>query len=126
MNALTTWRAEVTAQLTAAGIRTTSFLPEVIRGPGAVLLHGDPYIEPGDTFGEIKANLLVVVFADAVGSNETSTETLDGLLIAAVQALHADYGRLTVAEPAILQNQQQNFLSARLTVSEYFTLERGT
>lgn len=123
MNALTTWRGEVAEILKAAGVPATPYLPEVVRAPGAVLLHGNPYIAAGDTFGEVQANLVVVLVA-ATGPNEQATAGLDELLLKAAQALDADYGPLTVEEPAIFQSQQQNFLSARFTISQYFTLER--
>ena len=124
MSAILEFRTAVSNALKGASIDTYPFLPGVIRPPAAVLLHGDPYVEPGDVFGEVRVNL-VVLLAVTSGDNETATNDLDVLLMAAIEALAPDYGPLNVNEPAILQNQEQNLLTARLTVTEYFTLERG-
>lgn len=126
MSALAGFRAEVTGHLDRAGLKVYDHLPSVIRPPAAVLLHGDPYLEPGDGFGEVKANLVVLMAAEPTTDNKVATDRLDALLWAAVEALTPFYGPPTVGEPAILQNQDQNLLSARLTVSEFYTLERGT
>lgn len=120
-NALLTFRQDVEARLEAVGIHTVPYFPAVLSAPGAVLAHGNPYLEQGDTMCEVRANLDLLVFVLS-GDNESATNELDEMVIDALGALWSDYGPLEVEEPFIITNNEANYMAVRISVSEYFNL----
>lgn len=79
------WVADV---LTDAGIPATPHVPARPNPPVAMVLPGNPYIEPGDTFDTRRLHLVVQI---VVGSadNAAVTVALDGYVATALDALDA-------------------------------------
>lgn len=130
MNDLHAFRADVATALDGADIPTTDHLPSVIGGgaPGAVLLHGSPYLEFTDTQPmagalEVAAHLEVLLLADPNTDNQAETVELDDLLMRAAAAL-MPWAPFEVRDPAIFISQNTNYLSVRIALTEMFTIER--
>lgn len=129
-NALATFRANLVHALDQAQIPTTDHLPSVIgTTPAAILQHGAPYLELTDaqTYAEaeFRARLDVRLLADPTTDNADATHALDHLLVQAATALtRAGFDPLDFQEPEIFVSQGINYLSIRITVSEWFTIER--
>lgn len=89
-NVLTDLRVAVKSVLTAAEFRTFTTVPDKVTPPCAFVSPGEPYItRDGATFGgEIVRHQVVIVAA--AGVNDVKAESLDTLLLRALDALAAD------------------------------------
>ena len=87
-NALTDLRTAIKATLDEAGFRTFITVPTQVTPPCAFVSPGDPYVtREGATFGgEIVRHRIVIV--TSAGINDTTTESLDALLLTALDALY--------------------------------------
>ncbi|GAA3022160.1 hypothetical protein [Microbacterium dextranolyticum] len=89
MSWLTAERQEVADLLTAAGITGTISVPSAPRGTVAMVLPGDPYLGPGELFGERALRLDIWIIAGQ-GDNAALSDSLDDLIATAVTALESD------------------------------------
>ena len=89
-NVLTDLRVAVKATLTGAGFRTFTTVPDKVAPPCAFVSPGEPYItrENAAFGGEIVRHQVVIVAASGV--NDVRAESLDALLLKALDALHGD------------------------------------
>lgn len=78
--------AEIVA---ATGTPTFDHLPPSLQPPAYLVEPADPYLTDGETFGSWQANYLVHVIAGPAQS-EVAADDLDGLIVAAVQAINGD------------------------------------
>ncbi len=86
MNALKNLRARVTAALDGLGLTVYDHVPARPNTPAAVITPGVPYIEPGDTFGSWKVNLVVSLLG-RTATNQVVTDELDETITNTIRAL---------------------------------------
>lgn len=112
---LSTLRTEVSDALTGAGFKTTTFIPERVTPPVAIISAADPYVvETGTTFNSFLVRLEVTLVA-GTATNAVATENLDGLIEEAIICLGG--WTVEVSQPFMLSANNANYLSARLTIT---------
>jgi hypothetical protein len=121
VNEITASRQEFALALVDAGLDVLSFVPERVVPPVVIINSGATYLEPETIGREYNLNLeLTAVASQAV--NEQSTETLDALIEATINALPGYARLINVQKPFILQANQAEYLAANLGVQLSITL----
>jgi hypothetical protein len=117
---LTELREEVATALTDVEIPATSFIPEQIYPPLAVVGPGTPYLQPKD-FKTYDLNQLTVrievTLIVALVANDQTTKELDELVVTALKALCKthDWNLENVGEPGFIQGT--NFFGVNITIT---------
>lgn len=119
-NALTDLRTAVKAVLDEAGFRTFTTVPSQVTPPCAFVSPGDPYLtREGAAFGgEIVRHRVVVV--TAAGINDTTAESLDELLLTALDALYAsvDWDVTEVGSPGPIGLNNAQYLAVPIDIQQ--------
>lgn len=113
MSALSDLRAEVAEDLAATGLPVTDYVPERLNPPLVLLEEGTPYVTRV-TQCIYSVNLVVRIVARKAESDNAENmdllnETIEKVLIAT--------DATEVSPPEILQANNANYLSARVTLS---------
>jgi hypothetical protein len=97
-------------------------VPDAITPPCVVIQAGDPYLAPGDVFGEWAATFDLFLCVDLV-SNAQAIEDLDPVLLAVLEALEdTAYGVDTVGRPGPVHTAEWMAHAITVTVSCFVTL----
>jgi hypothetical protein len=114
-------RAELLSALAPAGVTVYDHEPERFTPPTAIVVHGSPFIEAGDSFGAKLVRFEVWVVS-ALGANARMTTELDTLIDATSDALAADGWALErVAQPFSYSVNGALYLASTLYVSTTVT-----
>lgn len=101
---------------TVTGVTTYDHVPGRINLPAAVVVPGQPYIEPGETFGQ-KAVRFDLVLLTHPATNEDETDQLDELIESTQHALDAGGWRVERVEmPATQEYNGGEVLATGITV----------
>jgi hypothetical protein len=119
-NVLTDLRVAIKATLDAAGFRTFITVPSQVTPPCAFVSPADPYLtREGATFGgEIVRHRVVVV--TSAGINDTTAESLDALLLTALDALYAsdDWDVDSVGSPGPIAINGSQYLAVPIELQQ--------
>lgn len=105
------------AGLLGAGVKA---FPPAKLSPGGFVVPGDPWLEPGERVGSLRCRLEGVLLFRAV-NNETSTDSLNGDVVAALVAIaNADWTMRTVSAPYSVQQDGDNtkYLAVQITATK--------
>lgn len=126
MSALTDVRTAIVAVLTSAGFKSVEYVGETIVPPVAVVVPGNPYIDPeaeNVEFGHVAVNTNVLIIGSR-GTNKTQASEIDGLVWDAYIALaDAGYDLGEVASPGQVQLNGSVFIGAVISVQHTIKLE---
>ena len=110
-------RAELAAALEPIGVTVYSHAPERFTPPAALVVHGSPLMEAGDSFGSRTLRFEVWVVSK-LGANARMTTDLDELIDSTLDALAADSWTVeNVSQPFDFAVNAATYLSATITVS---------
>lgn len=122
-NTLTNLRQELADTLTGAGLEAVAFLPERPNPPVAVVSPSQPYLKPGDTFGQHTATLTVLLLT-RTATNEIATEALDDMIVTVAVALtDTQFSMSEADQPASFQVGTAKYLGCTIDVSRTGFLE---
>lgn len=120
---LTATRADVAADLTAAGLRAETYMPERVTPPLAVVAPADPYVERPEgeiPFAHVRVVMSVFVIGDK-GTASTATDQIDTLIGTACEALADE--TTEVSAPALVTVNGHEYLGAVLTARRIIRLD---
>lgn len=114
MSALSEAREDVATRMAGLSVPVSASVPDRIVPPCAFVVAGEPYIEgnfTGMMFGESKLNLAVILAVDS-GSNDTTANALDDLILETVAFLEdeSDLFFDSVDQPAAVTLNGQRHL----------------
>lgn len=121
---LTKLRATLTAALTEAGLSVYDYLPPQVHPPVVLIEPADPYIEAGETFGELLVSLDLYVVTRK-GTGLTQTRELDGLIETVIRATDdTEWALSEVGRPYALTlgGSSTRYLAATVTVQTHTRL----
>jgi hypothetical protein len=108
-------KAELALTLQAAGLDVYEYIPERVTPPVVVIRSGSPYMTPSSVGQEFLVNLELQVIA-GFATNETTTDDLDDLIEATINALPADAGFKDVSQPYTLVINNNDFLATTIGI----------
>lgn len=118
MNPITQARQDVKAALAALeNVSVHDHLPERLHtDAAAVVTPGDPYVVPGQTFGEFKISLNVTVMS-RLSDSPVVTQALDELIADALEALKP-FGHAQAAQPHIEDTYKPTlYMASRIAIN---------
>jgi hypothetical protein len=121
MSELGAAKAELALTLQSAGLDVYSYIPARVTPPVIVIRSGSPYIQPASVGQEYLINLELQVIA-GTADNESSSDDLDDLIEAALNALPADAGLKTVSSPYALVANGNDYLAATIGLDLQITI----
>lgn len=113
MSELGAAKAELALTLQSAGLDVYSYIPARVTPPVIVIRPGSPYVQPASVGQEFIVNLDLQVIA-GTADNESSSDDLDDLIEAAINALPADAGLKDVSTPYALLANGNDYLAATI------------
>ena len=120
-NEITTAKEQFKAVLVAAGLDALEYVPERVIPPIIVINSGTPFLTPETLSKEYVLNLELNLIANTA-TNEESTEDLEDLIEATLNALPA-YARLVrVEKPYALAVNNAEYLSCNMAVELSITI----
>jgi len=108
-------KAELALTLQEAGLDVYDYIPERVTPPVVVIRPGSPYIAPGSVGSVYDLNLELVIVA-GFATNETTTDDLDDLIEQTLNAIPADAGVGSVAQPYLLAMNGNDYLATTINV----------
>jgi hypothetical protein len=100
-----------------------AYVPARFQPPGFIVTNGDPYVEPGETFGGNLVRLDVNYVTSASKANAVMTEDADALLEDAITALvNDDWTVETVYINVLTFGQATGYFTATITVTKTVNL----
>ena len=122
MSAIATARAELVSALSGLDAKVTDHVPERINPPAAMVVHGSPLLESGDTFGSHIVRFEVWVVSK-LAANARMTDDLDALIESTVEALTADDWAIErVEQPFTYAANGASYLASTIAVTTTITL----
>lgn len=110
-------RADVAAVLaTLPGLAVHQFIPEQMEAPAAIIHYAEPYLTPGTALGDYAVGLQVFLFMS--GDNQTSTESLDELIVSVCEALRKEFGVSAVSVGIDRESYDVPHLRADITINQ--------
>lgn len=118
MSAIGDMRQDVADVVNAAtSIPAFPYAPGRFVNPSVIVMPGSPYLEPGATYGTLKANFQVELIM-GTAANQVSTSGLDDQIENALVALiNAGYLVDNVSAPYALEANGQQYLAATISVN---------
>lgn len=116
-------RQTLTDLITEAGVACSSFVPERVTPPLAIVSPSSTWVESGESFGEFRVSFDTTLVAQ-MGSNAKVTESIDALLetvLVAVQAAPGFYSP-SISSPQVLAVNNAEFLSVQMTIVQIVRL----
>lgn len=113
MSELGAAKAELALTLQSAGLDVYSYIPARVTPPVIVIRPASPYVQPASVGQEFIVNLDLQVIA-GTADNESSSDDLDDLIEAAINALPADAGLKDVSTPYALLANGNDYLAATI------------
>lgn len=120
---ITEARQALTDLISEAGVTCSSFVPERVTPPLAIVSPSANWIESGESFGEFRVSFDTTLVAQ-MGSNAKVTEAVDELLetvLTAVQAASGFYAP-SVGAPQVLAVNNAEYLSVQMTIVQIVRL----
>lgn len=110
-------RAELVAALVPIGVTVYDHAPERLTPPAALVVHGSPLVQAGDSFGSRLVRFEVWIVS-RLGANARMTTDLDTLIDSTIDALAADDWTVeSVSQPFDYAVNSATYLSSTITVS---------
>lgn len=120
-NEISAAKAEFKLDLAAANINVLDYVPERITPPIVIMNAGIPYLRPNNLRHDFTMNIELVCVA-ATATNKMSTEKLDELIEATINALPG-YARLVqVGQPFNLQTNNTEYIAATVQTDVSITI----
>jgi hypothetical protein len=113
---LTANRVEFAALL---GPNVDAFAPAKL-SPGGFVVPGDPWLEPGSTFGSFRIRLDGLLLVKAVNNETASNEVNDIVEAASLAILASDWNLGTISQPRPLSQEGDNvkYLAVAITATK--------
>jgi hypothetical protein len=122
MGAVAASRAELVTSLDGLDAKVTDHVPERLSLPAAMIVHGSPLLEAGDTFGSKLVRFEVWVIS-RLAANARMTEDLDILIEATVEAVAFDGWTIErVEQPFAYNANGASYLASTISVSTHINL----
>lgn len=113
------------AQFDGRPLRVYDHVPESLSPPCVAVQAADPYLTPGETFGDDWAVSLAVYLLVKGGTNERQLSDLDQMLEAVLPHFEGAEGEpwaVEVGAPVPFSVNNNDFLGCRIAASNHFTL----
>lgn len=123
MTTLAGVRAELAVDIQAAGYKTMDTSLAGINPPVAVIAHGDPWLESGDTFAplDFKTHLDVILLA-GTGTNGRALGSMEAMVTDVILGLPDHWQVDRVSEPYLSKPNGTEYLTCELQISRTITL----